>query len=84
MCSPEQAHGTVYISDAAFGLIREVMPDGLITTIAGAGTDPASIGFAGDGGSALKADFNGVSALAVDSTTDESLSSISRTNGCGS
>jgi sugar lactone lactonase YvrE len=60
--------GVVYISDAASGLVRTVTADGVIHTIAGAGADPSNAGFAGDGGAALSAQFNGVGSLAVDST----------------
>ncbi len=60
--------GLVYISDSASGLLRVVTSDGVIHSIAGAGADPANAGFAGDGGAAMSAEFNGVNALTVDPT----------------
>lgn len=49
-------------------MVRTVTTDGLIHSIAGAGADPSNAGFAGDGGAALSAEFNGVTALTVDPT----------------
>ncbi|MBZ5608094.1 MAG: hypothetical protein LAP38_07550 [Acidobacteriia bacterium] len=54
----------VYIADVVVAGVRKVDANGIITTIAGSGT----AGFAGDGGPALKAQFNLVSpGIAVDS-----------------
>jgi sugar lactone lactonase YvrE len=55
--------GNLYIGDNATLRIRRVSPDGIITTVAGAGT----IGMSGDGGNAIAAQFTGVSGLAFDS-----------------
>jgi sugar lactone lactonase YvrE len=53
--------GTLYIADTANQRIRAVL-NGHITTFAGNGT----AGFGGDAGSALAAEFNGPTALAID------------------
>jgi uncharacterized protein (TIGR03437 family) len=55
------AQGNLYIGENGF-VIRKVTPDGIITTIAGTGV----AGFSGDGGSALDAQFDYISGLAVD------------------
>ena len=55
--------GTLYIADTGNQRIRAVL-NGQITTFAGNG----SAGFAGDAGPALAAEFNGPSALAIDSS----------------
>ncbi|MDQ6759848.1 MAG: hypothetical protein M3Z32_08290 [Acidobacteriota bacterium] len=55
--------GTVYIADTSNNIIRKVAPDGTIQTIAGTG----AAGFAGDGGPAISARFNGPEGLAFDS-----------------
>jgi sugar lactone lactonase YvrE len=55
--------GNLFIGDAGNNRIRRVSPDGILTTVVGAG--PA--GFSGDGGSALQARINGPASLAVDS-----------------
>jgi len=54
--------GNLYVSDYWNQRIRKVSPDGVITTVAGTG----QVGFAGDGGPATAARFNGLWALAVD------------------
>ena len=55
--------GNVYIADYGNNRIRKVSQDGIITTIAGNGTQ----GYSGDGGPATRASFLWPSALAVDS-----------------
>jgi RHS repeat-associated protein len=47
------AEGSLYIVDSDNNRIRQVRPDGIITTLAGNGTS----GFSGDGGSASQAQF---------------------------
>ena len=54
--------GNLYIADGS-ARVRKVFASGLITTIAGNGTN----GYTGDGGIATSARLNGPSALAVDS-----------------
>jgi len=54
--------GNIYISDGGNNAIRRVNPAGIITTIAGDGT----IGFGGDGGSAVSAKLNGPIGIALD------------------
>src|SRR5215475_7673317 len=57
------AAGNLYISDMRNNRIRRVSPAGLISTVAGNGTN----GFGGDGGSATEAQFNiGIGGIAVD------------------
>jgi uncharacterized protein (TIGR03437 family) len=55
--------GNVYILDAGNGRIRKVTSDGVITTVAGNGTE----GFSGDGGPATRAAFGYLAGVAVDS-----------------
>lgn len=55
--------GNIYISDSGNHVIRKVGINGVITTIAGNGIQ----GFAGDGGSALDAEFNWPRGIALDS-----------------
>lgn len=55
--------GNVYITDQSNQRIRKVDTSGNITTIAGNG----SIGFSGDGGSAIQATFNYPGSIAFDS-----------------
>ncbi|MDX2043330.1 MAG: BACON domain-containing carbohydrate-binding protein [Acidobacteriota bacterium] len=55
--------GNVYISDTGNHRIRKVAPSGVITTVAGTGTD----GFSGDGGPATQALLNLPFQVAVDS-----------------
>lgn len=55
--------GNLYIGDNATFRIRRVSSDGIVTTVAGAGT----FGMSGDGGPAIAAQFTGVSGLAFDS-----------------
>lgn len=56
------AAGNLYISDTLNHVVRKVVADGTITTIAGIGTR----GFSGDGGLATKAMLNYPEGLAVD------------------
>ncbi len=55
------ADGNVYLADSANHRIRKVSPDGIITTVAGSGTE----GFSGDGGSATQATLNYPSDITV-------------------
>lgn len=57
------AAGNVYIADTANSRIREVTPNGTISTIAGTGVP----GFSGDGGSAVNTPIITPSGIAVDS-----------------
>jgi RHS repeat-associated protein len=58
--------GSIYISDTANCLIRRVGPDGVITTVAGIGSDEDGYGgFSGDGGPALEAELNLPGGIAV-------------------
>jgi sugar lactone lactonase YvrE len=56
------AAGNIYVTDRGNHRIRRVNPAGVIATVAGNGKS----GFAGDGGSATNALFNGILDLAVD------------------
>lgn len=58
------AAGNVYIADTYNYRVRKVDAHGIITTVAGNGTD----GYSGDGGPAIQAGIDQVSALAVDAT----------------
>lgn len=58
------AAGNLYIADTANNVIREVAPQGLITTIAGTGVP----GYGGDGGSALQAQLDLPWGIAFDAT----------------
>jgi len=55
--------GNLYITDSFNSRIRKVATNGIITTIAGNGTD----GFSGDGGPATSAQLNGAEGVVVDS-----------------
>lgn len=55
--------GNLYIADRNNNRIRQVSPDGTITTVVGNGT----AGFSGDGGAAATAMLNGPLAVTVDS-----------------
>jgi len=55
------ALGNLYIADSGYSRIRKVTPGGIITTVAGGGTE----GFAGDGGPATAASI-ATSGVAVD------------------
>ena len=56
--------GNLYIADTGNNEIRMVTPDGIITTVAGNGTQ----GFSGDGGPATSAQLNYPVAVAVDAS----------------
>ena len=56
------AAGNLYIADRWNRRIRRVTPGGIISTVAGAGT----MGFTGDGGSAVTAELGEPAAVAVD------------------
>ncbi len=58
--------GDIFIADTGHNRVREVKPDGTITTIAGTGT----YGYSGDGGPATAAELSGPDALAVDTNGD--------------
>jgi uncharacterized protein (TIGR03437 family) len=53
--------GNLFIADSV-AVIREITPDGTIHTIAGNGT----VGYSGDGGPSLVAQFNGITGIAMD------------------
>jgi len=55
------ATGNLYISDKSDNRIRKVTPTGIITTVAGIGT----IGFSGDGSTAISAQFRGPSGVLI-------------------
>lgn len=55
------AYGRIYIADTGNHRVREVMPDGRITTLAG-----TSQGFSGDGGPAVNAQLNSPADVALD------------------
>ncbi len=59
------AGGNLYIADSTVR-VREILRNGIITTIAGNGT----IGYSGDGGAALNAQLNGPAGLAVDAASN--------------
>ncbi len=56
--------GNVYIADTANNRVRQVAPNGTITTVAGSGL----AGYSGDGGSAVNAQLGNPVSVAVDST----------------
>lgn len=58
--------GNLYIADTENNRIRKINGQGIITTIAGTGT----AGFSGDGGSAINAQLNTPTRLALDSAGD--------------
>ncbi|MGO9538588.1 MAG: HYR domain-containing protein [Limisphaerales bacterium] len=58
------ASGNLFIADTWNNRIREVDPDGIITTVAGNG----SYGYSGDGGQATSASLAGPSGVAVDAS----------------
>ncbi len=58
--------GDVFIADTANNVVREVMPNGIITTFAGNGT----AGYTGDLGPATQAQLHGPAGVAVDSSGD--------------
>ena len=56
--------GDVYIADSDNSRVRKVSAAGIITTVAGNGT----LGFSGDGGAAVNAEFTQLNGVAVDSS----------------
>jgi hypothetical protein len=58
--------GDLFIADRQNNVFREVTPAGVMTTIAGNGTD----GYSGDGGAATSAEMNAPQAIAVDAAGD--------------
>ncbi len=56
------SQGNLYVADEINNRIREIMPNGNITTVAGIGTP----GYSGDGGLATAAQLNGPTGVAVD------------------
>jgi hypothetical protein len=60
------AHGDIFIADAGNNVIREVTPNGIITTVAGTGT----AGYSGDHGAATAAELNDPIGVAVDASGD--------------
>ncbi len=58
--------GDLFIADGNNNVVREVRPDGTITTVAGNGTQ----GYSGDGGPAASAELNEPQGVAVDSAGD--------------
>lgn len=56
------ADGTIYIAEALGHRVRRISPDGVITTVAGTGTE----GFSGDGGNAVEAALSSPGGLALD------------------
>jgi len=56
------AAGNLFITDHDNNCIREITPNGLISTVAGVGT----AGFSGDGGPAAEAQFNYPTGIALD------------------
>jgi len=60
--------GNVYIADSSDNRIRQVRPDGIITTFAGTGPTGINVrgDFSGDGGPATQAQLNYPTGVAVD------------------
>jgi uncharacterized protein (TIGR03437 family) len=56
------AQGNLYVADIGHSLIRKVTPAGIVSTVAGNGTQ----GYSGDNGPATSAKLNGPGGLAVD------------------
>jgi uncharacterized protein (TIGR03437 family) len=56
------ASGNLYVADIGHSLIRKVTPAGIVSTVAGSGTQ----GYGGDNGPATSAALNGPGGLAVD------------------
>jgi len=64
------AAGNVYIADSGDNEIRKVSPSGTITTVAGNGTQCASISTCGNGGAATSAEFKSPEGVALDRAGD--------------
>jgi trimeric autotransporter adhesin len=60
----KDAAGNIYIADGSHHRIRKVNPEGIITTVAGNGTQ----GFSGDGGAATAASLNFPNSIAINSS----------------
>jgi hypothetical protein len=60
------AAGNIFIADLGNNRVRKILPDGIIRTIAGDGTQ----GYSGDGGPATRASLSSPTALALDSAGD--------------
>jgi sugar lactone lactonase YvrE len=60
------AAGNLYVADSKGARVREIAPDGTITTVAGTGVP----GYSGDGGPATQAQISRPSSLAVDAQGD--------------
>jgi hypothetical protein len=60
------AEGDVFIADTENNMVREVTPNGIISTIAGTGQP----GYSGDGGPATAAELDGPAGLATDANGD--------------
>lgn len=58
--------GNVFIADLTASVVRKVSAGGIITTVAGTGTQ----GFSGDGGPATQATMSGAAAIAIDPAGD--------------
>lgn len=56
------AAGNLYVADVGNNVIRKINPSGIISTYAG----NQAMGFSGDGGPAIKAQFNGPTAIKSD------------------
>ena len=57
-------NGNLYLADTNNNVVREITPTGIITTIAGTGTE----GFSGDGGAATAAQLDTPTGVAVDAS----------------
>jgi formylglycine-generating enzyme required for sulfatase activity/sugar lactone lactonase YvrE len=67
------ASGNVFIADSYNNLVRKVSADGIVTTVAGNGTQ----GFSGDGGPATSAALNFPVAVAVDASGNLFIADLS-------
>ena len=84
-------NGRLVFNDGVLLAVRSITPDGIITTVAGGGTEPLASGegtWAADGTPARALAFGGVDGLAVDSTgrlyvADDPSGAIIRIDGGG-